>query len=265
MFSRGLIISLGVSALASTLLFLYFRNKVTSIERKVDVMFDLIQNHQQEEAQHYPIHNMGQENIENPEMIQQMTGAWSENARDERELIQVSDNEVEQGEESDTDCDSEEVSDSDEDDEILEPPKLISLDQGENVVLSLSEVNTITEEGLQNEPITMDNIQLVSAERDEGDSLDEDDDDDDDDDDETQENTSKLIMKSQPEEADLKTISLSNESEHSDEPAESEEEDSIDYTKLKVTELKALAEAKGLSNYKSLKKGPLVELLKTHG
>ena len=134
---------------------------------------------------------------------------------------------------------------------------------GENVV-SLSEVNTITEEGVQNEPITMDNIQLVSAEQDEGDSLDEDDDDDYDDDDETQEEPSKLTMKSQPEEADLKTISLSNESEHSDEHVESED-DSIDYTKLKVSELKALAEAKGLSNYKSLKKGPLVELLKTHG
>ena len=35
---------------------------------------------------------------------------------------------------------------------------------------------------------------------------------------------------------------------------EEEEEDEIDYSKLKVSELKALAKEKGLTNYKSLKK-----------
>ena len=45
--SRGLVISLGVSALGCTLLFLYFRNKISAVERKVDVMMDIIQNHQQ--------------------------------------------------------------------------------------------------------------------------------------------------------------------------------------------------------------------------
>ena len=69
------------------------------------------------------------------------------------------------------------------------------------------------------------------------------------------------VLKSQPEEADNKSVSLKNEQQHNDEQDESED-GSIDYTKLKVSELKALAEAKGLSNYKSLKKGPLVELLK---
>ena len=34
------------------------------------------------------------------------------------------------------------------------------------------------------------------------------------------------------------------------------------YGKLKVTELKALAKEKGLQNYKSLKKSPLIALLK---
>ena len=47
--SRGLVISLGVSALGCTLLFLYFRNKISAVERKVDVMMDIIQNHQQEQ------------------------------------------------------------------------------------------------------------------------------------------------------------------------------------------------------------------------
>ena len=44
-FSRGLVISLGVSALSCTLLFLYFRNKITNIESKVNIMMDIIQTH----------------------------------------------------------------------------------------------------------------------------------------------------------------------------------------------------------------------------
>ena len=39
-------------------------------------------------------------------------------------------------------------------------------------------------------------------------------------------------------------------------------DDMVDYNKLRVPELKKLAEKKGLSNYKSLKKTPLIELLK---
>ena len=37
----------------------------------------------------------------------------------------------------------------------------------------------------------------------------------------------------------------------------------FDYNKLKVSELKSLAAAKKLEGYKSLKKGPLIELLKS--
>ena len=79
-------------------------------------------------------------------------------------------------------------------------------------------------------------------------------------------NLVKTTVKSHPEEADIKNISVNNDFEQGQVQDEDENDDnSIDYTKLKVSELKALAEAKGLSNYKSLKKGPLVKLLKTHG
>ena len=44
--SRGLIISITLTMLGCTLLFLYFRNKITIIEKKVNVIFELIQNHQ---------------------------------------------------------------------------------------------------------------------------------------------------------------------------------------------------------------------------
>ena len=41
-------------------------------------------------------------------------------------------------------------------------------------------------------------------------------------------------------------------------------DEEFDYNKLKVSELKAMAEAKNLEGYKSLKKGPLIELLKSN-
>ena len=237
--SRGLVISLGVSALGCTLLFLYFRNKIAGIERKVDVMFDLIQNHQfvQAEPQHVSSNTVRREeedvewtnNNNNLDAqtneIQQETGAWSENAKSEDglDLIQVSDD--------DDDDDSEEISDSDEDED--EQPKL-SLDQTEDMSLSLSDIKKITVQ-------ETDKLQVNNTiELEEIDSLDEIEDDDDDDDDDD-------IV-----EAESQKVTVIKE----------EDDDDVDYAKLKVTELKALAEAKGLSNYKSLKKSPLIDLLK---
>ena len=43
--SRELVLCVALSALTSTILFLYFRNKFAVVENKVNVMFDLIQNH----------------------------------------------------------------------------------------------------------------------------------------------------------------------------------------------------------------------------
>ena len=40
-------------------------------------------------------------------------------------------------------------------------------------------------------------------------------------------------------------------------------DEEFDYSRLKVSELKSLAAAKKLEGYKSLKKGPLIELLKS--
>ena len=43
--NRGLLISIGVTILAVGLVFVYFRNKVSGIEKKVELMFNLIQNY----------------------------------------------------------------------------------------------------------------------------------------------------------------------------------------------------------------------------
>ena len=231
--SRGLVISLGVSALGCTLLFLYFRNKITAVENKVDIMFDLIQNHQQQQMNmqqnmHMTSH---QEDVENDNTMQnQDTGAWSDEVKSEQDLIQVSEDE------DDEDDDSDEVSDSDdedEDDEEEEQPKL-SLAETEDMTLEVSDVKKIVVQ----EAMKVANTQLDEPE-DVTDSLDEIDVDEDEEEDNEQE-------------------------EGGDEEVVVEKlDDEFDYNKLKVSELKSLAAAKKLEGYKSLKKGPLIELLKS--
>ena len=49
MISRGLIVSLGTTSLISILLFLYFRNRISSVERKVSMLFKLIEDHHQQQ------------------------------------------------------------------------------------------------------------------------------------------------------------------------------------------------------------------------
>ena len=44
---RLLLISLGVTCLACVILFLYFRNRISRMEQKVDLMFQLIQEYEQ--------------------------------------------------------------------------------------------------------------------------------------------------------------------------------------------------------------------------
>ena len=220
--SRGLVISLSVSALGCTLLFLYFRNKMSVVERKVDVMFDLIQNHQQQVSQV----NYKYEQPEQQEKETKDTWINEPQPTEETNLIDISD------EESDED-DSEEVSDSEDEEET---PKL-SL-EGVDMSLKLSDVKKITVK--ESDKIIIDNnIELEEVE----DSLDEIDDDEE----EEEEDDIK----------EIKQITVVKEDEDN-------ENDEFDYTKLKVSELKKIAEQKGLSNYKSLKKTTVIDLLKAN-
>ena len=246
--SKGLVISLGFSALSCTLLFLYFRNKMTTMERKVNVMFDIVQNYQP--AQEYsPQTNQPYESVhENQEHQQdnqnnENTGAWNLNAQDDRIVI---------SDDSDDDDDSEEVSDSDSEDESEEIPKL-SLAKTDNISLTENDIKKIS---VKETPVIDDTIELEEV-----DSLDEIDDDDDVDDNNNSETETPDI--------NIKKISVTkNDTEENIESNEDavdneEEDDNVDYTQLKVSELKTIAEAKGLTNYKSLKKTPLIELIKS--
>ena len=46
MFSKGFILSLGLSLCAVVLVYLYVKNRITNIENKVDRLIEIIQQHQ---------------------------------------------------------------------------------------------------------------------------------------------------------------------------------------------------------------------------
>ena len=248
-FSRGLVISLGVSALSATLLFLYFRNRMASVERKVDVMFDLIQSHESDRQQQM-VYQQAMMQQQNSAPSSQNTGAWvEETTQPERNLIDVSDDDDSEGEYDSED--SREVSDNEED--LEERIKLVTtdidVDQAEEVknveVLETNDTEPVTvDEAVELEEVTLEEdgtsgdventVQSADNDNDKvDDSLDEEDSED---------------------EAD--------EEEESDDDETQEVSEEVEYSKLKVAELKAIAEAKGLTNYKSLKKQPLIDLIK---
>ena len=209
MISRGLLISVGVTLLAVGLVFVYFRNKVSGIEKKVELMFNLIQNYEGQQnmapSERFMAQPTNDEESYPQQNIQQVRS----------ELIEVSDDE---------DNDSEEVSDDeddseDEDDQTLKfEPTNIELKEEDIKTIQLEEIN---QQGDNDE---------------QEDSLD-DDDSEEEEDDEDDVNNDELET--------TEVITLTEE----------------DYKKKTVAELKKLASVRGLQNYRSLKKAPLIELL----
>lgn len=244
-FSRQLVISIGVSALSATLLFLYFRNRMTNVERKVDVMFDLIQSHETDRQQQLSQSYMANRNEEQVPSSQYTENLNSQNSQ-ERNLIDVSDDDDDDDSEYDSE-DSREVSDNE--DDLAERIKLVTTDI--DLQEAEEEKNVVVLETTNNDPISIDeSVQLEEVTN----NLEEDND--------TTDN--KEIVQKVEEEAEedeeaedsLVEDSLEEDSESDTEQETLEEKTHIQYSKLRVSELKALAEAKGLLNYKSLKKQP---------
>ena len=252
--SRGLVISLGVSVLSCTLLFLYFRNKFTNIEGKVDVMFDLIQNHEQQES---PIKHINEDNGTNQEnwtntaddnTADDNTTAYNTTDYNQKDKIMISED----------DDDSEEISDSDdeESDTEEEVPKL-SLANTENITLSVADVKKVTIQEIGNNNNRLNEVNDF----DDVDSLDEIDIEEDDDGD--KDDVSKIVLKKIHQEDKLIDNIPGNSGNDDTENSVDNEDGEVDYNKLKVSELKSIAENMGLTNYKSLKKAPLVDLIKS--
>ena len=211
MISRGLLISIGITILAVGLVFVYFRNKVAGMEKKVELMFNLIQNYD------------GQQNardiVSDPRMNQDEIYPTEQTIKSE--LIQISEDE--------DNSDSEEESDSDEDSDEEETLKF----EPTNIELKDDEIKTINLEEINHE-----------------DSLDEiDDEDDEDEEDEVTIEPQEIKPEPQEEsDVELETVEVIQLSEYA-------------YRKKTVVELKEIASERGLQNYRSLKKTPLIQLL----
>ena len=160
--SRLLLICLATSLLSSILLFIYFKNRISSVEEKVNVIFQLVQNHEQE----------------NKIMMHETVPTNSQQYMPSDNLIVVSENE----EESDSD-DSEEESDSDNDNSVEDGLNLDSdLVISENII-DENEIKKIAL-NLEDNLEEVEDIVLTKENVDELESNSENDDDDDDDDDE---------------------------------------------------------------------------------
>jgi hypothetical protein len=245
---QALLISVAVTLVTVGVTFFYFRNRMNKTEKKVDLMFQLIQEHERNSK------------ISQQMQMQQMYSMSNENKEN---LINISDDE--DNYESD---DSEVVSDDEND---LEENKLVIKDENDSLVdtvktisLSLDGAETFNKETLdiQNNNEN-DNNQDVSSETSELDSLtvnntDNENSDVDSNDDGTLNNfvvTKKHSNKTTNSDTDSLDEELSdNEEQTLDTP-------SINYAKLSKNQLKQLAQEKGLAGYNKLTKGGLVELL----
>ena len=219
---RLFLISLGVTCLVCVILFLYFRNRIGKMEQKLDLMFQLIQEYEQNK-------NIQQHDSRDDPLSFQDTQMGGAQRQAEANLISVSDD-------SD-DSDSDEV--SDDEDELLNIKETV----GENIKsisLSGAEIESLkveTGDDLDDisdfEETNMDD--MITLEEVNNDEIE---------DEKQEENTSD--HEEEIEEVIVKKIDVSN-----DKPLDEKT----------VKELKQLAEEKGFTNYKGLRKNKLVELL----
>ena len=226
---RLFLISLGVTCLASVILFLYFRNRVGRMEQKVDLMFQLIQEYEQTK------------NIAATRTFQPAAGSRDNEIQmggntEHDDLISVSDDD------DDHETDSEEISDNEEEEqpiriqESVENIKSISLSGAEiesMVVEPADDLDDISDIDDNNDIITLEETNAVEITNIEDDQADEEEE--------------EII----DEEADNPPVSVKKIEVVDEKPL----------SKMTVKELKAKAEQDGFTNFKGLRKDKLVELL----
>ena len=227
---RLLLISLGVTCLASVILFLYFRNRIGRMEQKVDLMFQLTQELVQakniSETQAMPPTHSRDE-------MHQMMGGGSTNHDD---LISVSDDDDER------DSDSEEISDNESGDE--EEPINIqeSVANVKSISLSGAEIESLAVEPADDldDISDLDDNEVVTLEETMPEEIEE----------ELESENTEIVDDEIVEEV-ANDVSIKKIDVGSEKPLSS----------MTVKELKAKAEKDGFTNFKGLRKDKLVELL----
>lgn len=168
MFNKMLVITLGVTGLSSVLLFLYFRNRLSDVEKKVDTMFNLIQSYETVEKQpQFTMQETPREYYEQQQMQEEMHQQMQQQAEyhPNNELVQVSDR-GEGDESSDSDDESESDSDDDyssEEEETTKP--LVVKSESEDVTLREEDVTTdLNEISLEKKPTQEEEVEEVEDE-----------------------------------------------------------------------------------------------------
>jgi hypothetical protein len=235
---RLFLISLGVTCLASVILFFYFKNRIGRMEQKVDLMFQIIQEYEQAKNIQ-PIQTFQPTTVSRDDVMQ-MGGNTAHN-----DLISVSDDDDDDDDDN-QETDSEEISDNEEDEE---EPTLHIQGQVENI-----------------KSISLSGAEIESLVVEPADDLDEISDLEDDDDDKKEIITLEETLDEENE--DLVESVDNNETEEEEIIDEEsvyvkkiEVGDVKPLDKMTVKELKAKAEKDGFTNFKGLRKDKLVELL----
>ena len=224
---RELVFSVGITFLTGTLLFVYFRNKMSNIDRKVNMVFETIQEHNnrmqveaQEEMKRFQMYHEQRQQMQMQQMQQMKQGEETQVPLTEEnvnEMIQTENNLIDVSDE-DSQFDSSEDDSDDEDSD----NENIDNEQPEKVVEPVDN-NASLEENLEVE-VLEDNTDDVVVDEEKHDGLE--------------------IMEDKLEIKSLEPL--------------------VDYNKLTKAQLRNICEDKGLTGWKSLNKGKLVELLKNN-
>ena len=233
MISRELAINLGITLVFSIGLFVYFNSKVNKIENRVNAVFEIIQQHNNNTMEYMPKSNT-QENMGE---FMQMEVLEQTNDND---LVEISEDE---NDESDSDSDSDSDEDSDSEDGSDPEEKKLTFDN-ENLNEELN-VESIDEPTSQNLIVDSGNVETITIEPPQN------------------MNISELLMKKSLELDDndsLDDVSDLDE-EEMNEIEESVVKEKKPLDKWTVQELKDYAAEKNMKRYKSLTKPKLIELI----
>lgn len=223
------IIHASITLLGMGLLFYYFKNRISVTEQKVNLMFQLIQEHEK---------NSSIQVMRPDQMFQQMPVSGGDNG-----LINVSDDDVsahnDDGELSECSDDSEEESDDDSEEE-SDGNKLVygeTLENpGDDKIIKLN----LTGSETTNEATANDSLEEM--------------------------NINATLLEHSSENDELGSITLSeneNEDDGDNDKSLDNSDAPLDYKKATVAQLKELCESKKLSGYKNLRKPALIELLQS--
>lgn len=229
-FSRGLLLSLGFTLLAGVMLFLYIRQKTTSIENKVNTLFQLVQeeasrNHKralQERESNMVVQETTQHSSQLTEMNHETTNDDLINVSDDNSS--VSDDDFTTDDDIETDSDSDDDGDGDE--------------HGNGPEYGLDNIqNNSAKPHITSHAEIMNEMNVES-------------------------NTGKKQEEHSDDESDIEDLGLEDIDDEI-KTIDIETNQTIDYKKLSVAKLRELATLRGVDDPKKLKKKELIELLES--